>query len=139
MDFRNCPQCGKLFKYVNRNLCPFCIGEEEKMFDVVRDYVRNNPNANVIEVSEATEVPQRIIMQFLRDGRLLSSADSALSLECHSCGEPITSGQYCDDCAQRMAKEFQGRFKQEEIPKKVETSETGQRMYTADLFGKKKR
>ena len=138
MDFRNCPECGKLFKYVNRNLCPVCIAEEEKMFEVVRDYVRNNPHANVIEVSNATEVPQRIIMQFLRDGRLLSS-DSALSLECHSCGEPITSGQYCDSCAQRMAKEFQGRFKQEENPKKASTSENGQRMYTADLFDKKNR
>lgn len=139
MDFRNCPQCGKLFKYINRNLCPGCIVEEEKMFEIVRDYIREHPSANVIEVSTMTEVPQRIIMHFLRDGRLLSSSDSAITLECESCGTSITSGQYCDSCAQRMAKEFQGRIKQESVPQKEETSSSSQRMYTADLFGKKNR
>ena len=138
MDFRNCPQCGKLFKYINRNLCPGCIAEEEKMFEIVREYVRDHPNANVIEVSTATEVPQRIIMHFLRDGRLITSSDS-LVMECQSCGISISSGQYCDSCAQRMAKEFQGRLKQEPAPQKTETTENRQRMYTADLFGKKNR
>lgn len=135
MDFRNCPQCGKLFKKIGRNLCPACIEKEEKMFDIVREYVRDNPNANVMETSEATGVPEKVIMQFLRDGRLLSGSVS-IALDCQSCGKPISAGQYCPDCLEKFTNGFgnsQDRVKPES------GWESSQRMYTADRLYKKNR
>lgn len=56
MNLRNCPQCGKLFVYNIRNLCPECIKKDEKDFGCVRDYLYNHPRATIEEISEETGV-----------------------------------------------------------------------------------
>ena len=57
MDVRNCKNCGKLFQYVGKPLCPACNKKLEDKFFEVRDYIYENPTANMSQVSEEMEVP----------------------------------------------------------------------------------
>ncbi|NPV91566.1 MAG: flagellar protein [Firmicutes bacterium] len=99
MDFRNCPVCGSLFRYVSRYMCPACIEAEEKEFVTVRQYVRDHEGATISAVSEATGISEEKIIRFLKDGRLVSRG---LVLEgqlaCERCGKPVAEGNMCDTC-----------------------------------------
>ena len=99
MEFRNCPVCGTLFRYVSRYMCPACIEAEEKEFDTVRRYVRDHEGATISAVSEATGINQEKIIRFLKDGRLVARG---LVLEgeltCERCGKPVAEGNMCDNC-----------------------------------------
>lgn len=106
MNLRNCSQCGKLFVYVNRNICPDCLGKEEEMFEEVRKYLRDNPGSRIKEVSEATEVPEDKIIRFLREGRIISDNLDA-GLFCETCGKPISSGYTCKECKEKLRKGLQ--------------------------------
>jgi methionyl-tRNA synthetase len=53
-------------------------------------------------VSDANEVPIQIIKQWIREERLSFSPDSAIGLECESCGKTIYTGRYCDACKAKM-------------------------------------
>ncbi|MDD4802888.1 MAG: MerR family transcriptional regulator [Syntrophomonas sp.] len=96
-SLRNCPECGRVFGYMGRNLCPDCLDKEEKIFQLVRKYVRDHPGDDIYEVAEAIGVEEEKILQFLRDGRLQSRGFQA-SLECERCGGRINSGRYCQSC-----------------------------------------
>lgn len=102
-NLKNCPQCGKLYVYSGRYLCPDCIAQEEEDFLKVRKYVRDHPGAGIIEVSEETEIEEEKILQFLRDGRLYSQGIAA-ALSCENCGGAINSGRYCDACLRELDK-----------------------------------
>ena len=75
---RNCPKCGRVFAYVGRGICPRCLEQEEEDFKLVRTYIRENPGATIIEVSEATEIDEQTILRFLKEGRLVSRGLSAV-------------------------------------------------------------
>lgn len=98
-NLRNCPQCGRLFSPGSRNICNRCLDKEEEDYMVVRRYVRDHPGASVFEASEETGVEEDKIMQFIRDGRLVSKGLKG-SLRCEGCGKTIDSGRFCPDCTQ---------------------------------------
>jgi flagellar operon protein (TIGR03826 family) len=100
-SLRNCPECGRIFGYLGRNLCPECIDKEEKEFQAVRKYVRDHPGSGVFDVAEAIDIDEEKILQFLRDGRLQSRGFQG-TLECERCGKKITGGRYCENCRGQM-------------------------------------
>ena len=51
MDVRNCKNCGKLFQFVGKPICPACNKKLEDKFFEVRDYIYENPTANMGKVS----------------------------------------------------------------------------------------
>ncbi|WP_422446897.1 TIGR03826 family flagellar region protein [Thermoanaerobacterium sp. DL9XJH110] len=104
MELRNCPECGKLFVYTVKNLCPDCVKKEEEDFEKVRDYLYDNPGATIEEVSEKTGVDSKKVLEFLREGRLVLKNANAGILSCEMCGAPILTGRYCDKCAGDMKK-----------------------------------
>ena len=43
MNVRNCRKCGRIFNYVvGPILCPHCVEEQEKVFQVVKEYVMDH-------------------------------------------------------------------------------------------------
>ena len=58
-------------------------------------------------MSEACDVEVSQIRQWLREDRLELATDSALYLNCESCGQPIRSGKFCEKCKANMTKELQ--------------------------------
>ncbi|SFQ02976.1 MerR family transcriptional regulator [Caldicoprobacter faecalis] len=97
MDIRNCKRCNRLFQYNGIKYCPSCVMELDEMFKKVRDYLYEHPDATIIEVSEATGVEEKIILEFLREGRLELKEPSPV-LTCERCGKPITTGRMCKEC-----------------------------------------
>lgn len=107
MNVMNCKKCGRLFNYVaGMAICPVCREEGEKVFQQVKEYIRENKNASINEVAEACEVEVRQIRQWVREERLEFSPDSPVGIDCEMCGEMIRSGRFCEQCKAGMAKEF---------------------------------
>lgn len=107
MNVRNCRVCGKIFNYLSGPpVCPACRDAAEAKFQEVKDYIREHPGVGMSEVAEACDVDPGQIRQWLREDRLEVTEDSAVFLNCESCGAPIRSGKYCDKCKQDMAKGF---------------------------------
>ncbi len=110
-DIRNCPRCGKIFGYIGRPICNSCMQDEEDEFKKVKEYVYENPGANMAEVSQATEISVDKIMRFLRDERLeITGDDSNMILECERCSKAIKTGRFCDHCKDDMASGFKKEF-----------------------------
>lgn len=131
MNVRNCRNCGSIFNYVSGAvICPVCREKLEKKFQEVKDYVRENKGAGIQEVAEACEVETGQIRQWLREGRLELSADSAVFLNCESCGKPIRSGRFCEKCTVEMTKGFRDvlRDKKPAVQKPVKKEEDGAKM-----------
>lgn len=84
MDVRNCKNCGKLFQYVGKPLCPACNKKLEDKFFEVRDYIYENPTANMSQVSEEMEVPIQQIKKWVREERLAFSKDSGITISCEN-------------------------------------------------------
>lgn len=105
MDVKNCRDCGRLFNYIGGvRLCADCKAKLEEKFTEVKRYIEEHKNATVPEVSEAMEVSTKQITQWVREERLAFSEDSAVTINCESCGNPIRTGRYCDRCKSDMAR-----------------------------------
>ncbi len=122
MNVRNCRLCGRIYNYVaGPNICPACRDSMEAKFQEVKEYIRAHKGCNIPEVSEACDVEAAQIRQWLREDRLEVAEDSAIFLNCESCGAAIRSGRFCDKCAGNMMKGFNeaiGAGKKQEAPKK---------------------
>lgn len=130
MNLKNCSECGVLFAYAGRNICNKCLDKEEEQYKMVRRYVRDNPGASVFEVSQATDIDEEKILQFIRDGRLQSQGFKGV-LECESCGKSISFGRLCEDCIMKRDKEIRGvlqNAKKEPVPEKS-TRNTNEKVY----------
>ena len=105
MDVRPCRRCKRLFNYISgQPICPECRDILEKKFVVVKEYIRENPHADIREVSEKCEVETAQIQQWIREERLEFTEDSPIKLPCENCGAMIRAGKYCEKCKASMAK-----------------------------------
>lgn len=134
--FKNCPSCGKLFKSYGNAVCQMCTVKEERDFKLVKEYIYDHENVNIVQVSEGTGVSAEKILRFLKQERLiLTSTEGNVVLVCESCGRPIQTGRFCFSCK----KELEASLKREldSTAKKTKTDEAvsreRNRMYTASL------
>ncbi len=108
MNVRNCVNCGRIFNYLGGTiLCQACKEKMESKFQEVKEFIRENPGVSMQEVSEVCDVPTSQIQQWLREERLEVTENSAIYLNCESCGEPIRSGKFCEKCKLNMSMGFQ--------------------------------
>ncbi|HHW69906.1 MAG TPA: MerR family transcriptional regulator [Clostridiales bacterium] len=135
MDIRNCKMCGRIFKYNNVPYCHSCVLEREETFVKVRDYIWDHPEANVSEVAEETEVDEKIILEFLREGRLELKEES-IGLPCERCGRPIRTGRYCSECSRELEVELKKGMSTS--PEHYKRKTGPEQMYIADRMKKKK-
>ena len=105
MDVKNCRKCGKLFNYISgMPICQGCKDKNEEVFQQVKKYIRENPRADIREVSAECEVETGQIQQWIREERLEFTDDSPIKLPCENCGAMIRAGKYCEKCKSSMAK-----------------------------------
>lgn len=120
MNVRNCKKCGKLFSYISgMPICQGCKEKNEELFQVVKKYIRENPRADIREVSMECEVETGQIQQWIREERLEFTDDSPIKLPCEKCGIPIQAGKYCEKCKSSMARNLSSAI---EKPKMVVTA-----------------
>ena len=129
MEVRNCKGCGRLFNYLGGPpLCPACVADLEKKFVEVKEYIRNNPQASVNQVSEDNDVSTKQIKQWIREERLAFTDDSPVGIECENCGAMIKTGRFCDACKSKRQNNLMSAI---DKPKKLEPKKTvrdGERM-----------
>ncbi|WP_261131796.1 TIGR03826 family flagellar region protein [Bacillus sp. Marseille-Q3570] len=107
-ELANCPQCGRIFAKSFRQVCDACYKEEEKMFELVYKFIRKKANreASLWEVHEATGVPEKTIIRFVKEGRIRAHQLPNLAYPCERCGKNIQDGRICGDCNDRMKKDL---------------------------------
>lgn len=132
MDVRNCPECGKIYRYAGRTLCPKCIEEDEKDFLKVKDYLRQNRGASIVEISDETDVEETKVIAYLREGRLqLVPGQTGIILHCERCNAQILSGRYCEACVKEVKSGFQQAFDGKEV-------ETKSQIYKDNRYSQRK-
>lgn len=104
-ELKNCQQCGKVFLATsNTIICPECAILDKEVYQKVREFLIDYPGSKLFSVIEATGVPSKTLLRYLREGRLeitgnIDSLESKAFLTCLNCGIPIRSGEYCKECA----------------------------------------
>lgn len=122
-NFRKCKWCGGIFNFMGNQYCPNCLKQMDEDFTKVRKFVYENPNARVDDIAEETEVEPKMIMFFLREGRLeLRQLDG--SLTCEKCGAPIATGKLCHKCAQEMSGVLESTLPKQEKPQRPQVDIT---------------
>jgi flagellar operon protein (TIGR03826 family) len=106
LNVANCPRCGRVFVKGIQEICPNCLKEIELQFDKCSKYLRENRGSILKDLSEATEVPIRQIIKFIREGRISIKNLPNMGYPCESCGNDIREGQICDPCRSKLAKDM---------------------------------
>lgn len=107
MELKNCKRCNKLFQYVvGKPICPLCKQREEEAFQLVKDFLRENPKSSLAEVHQETKVSIKQIEEFIREERIEVSKQSYIVIHCERCGEAIYTGKYCSHCKTLLSNEL---------------------------------
>ena len=113
MDVRQCKMCGRLYQFIRTRYCIDCADKIDRMFIQVRDYLYKHPRADIQEIAERTKVPERSVLDFLREERLvIDMREGSGSLKCEQCGKAIGSGRYCSGCQQELGKAMASQLPQ---------------------------
>jgi len=106
MELRNCPECGRVFAYIDINLCPACKKKDEENLVKVKEYLSENPHIGILELAEAVDVEEDRIMRWIREGRIEGKKFPGMKVSCERCGRPIQEGRFCIKCSNELAKGF---------------------------------
>ncbi|GAB2545233.1 TIGR03826 family flagellar region protein [Gracilibacillus alcaliphilus] len=115
-ELANCLKCDKVFVKITRSICPSCIEEEEKEFQLVYQFLkkRENRQATIPEIAEGTGVSEEQILAFVQAKRLNPAKFPNLHYSCSRCGNPIAAGAFCFNCQSELQSDLK---KFEEIEK----------------------
>lgn len=101
MSVVSCKGCGGIFAFLPRGLCAECIDRREESFHTMRDYLRDHPGASIIAACTETGVEERLVAEFIREGRL-QFAD-------HSSSETVQEQMAREALRARLAGELAAR------------------------------
>ncbi|NIK79347.1 flagellar operon protein (TIGR03826 family) [Paenibacillus castaneae] len=122
MNLDNCPRCGKLFAKNFKDVCPVCLREIDKEYQLCADYLREFKGAIITELSDQTGVSIKQITKFIREGRISMVNAPNMSYPCESCGTLIRENHICDTCRKRLEKDRNQMF--EDLAKQRERQES---------------
>lgn len=110
MPLINCKECGKAFvTYSGRPICPSCEARLNAEYELVREYVKENPHVTLDKVSEETGISTDKIRKYIADGLLGQvNLNETIVLSCQICKKPITTGNYCIECMSKLKKNLRG-------------------------------
>lgn len=129
MEVLSCKGCGRLYNYIGGpKLCPACQKKLEDKFQEVKQYLNENPNASISEVSEKLDVSVKQIKQWVREERLAFSEACADGILCEHCGVPIRTGRFCDKCKSQMANNLAATLDKPKPEEPVKRERDGNRM-----------
>jgi flagellar operon protein (TIGR03826 family) len=114
-ELSNCASCGKLFVQATSAICPSCRQEIDKKFETVWKFIRKKENreATVNQITVATGVEEKLIFQWIKEGRLQVKDFKNLSIPCEMCGAPIQSGRFCETCKTNLNKDLKSLQEEE--------------------------
>ncbi|WP_114458021.1 MULTISPECIES: flagellar protein [unclassified Halanaerobium] len=136
MNLINCKKCGKVFASSGSKVCPACSEEEEKKFQLVKQFLWDNPNSTIDEVVEGTAVDRETIIKFMKEDRLASHGLTIdFKLHCRRCGKEIDSGEYCASCRNKVISDLNAEEEEEDVEKDYESG----KMFLKDRIERRKK
>lgn len=108
MTVANCKRCGRIYNRIRRDICVNCIADEDTAFQTVRKYLRGHRDATMENVVAGTGVELDLIVDMIRDGRIILRDNPNLTYECDRCSKPTQSGRYCTRCTQELTANLSG-------------------------------
>lgn len=140
MELRNCKRCGELFLYNgSRLICHNCVEEEEKEFEIVKQYLWDHHNASLRQVVEHTGVKEDRVLKYLREGRIALGDGSDIRLECELCGAEIKYGRICGKCAKNIGGQAGAKAGSYSESEEKTTLNKGLKLFTEDLLKRRGR
>lgn len=127
-ELLNCPNCGSIFVKTNlRDVCEACYKEEEKAFETVYQFIRKRENrtATMLQVVEATEVEEELIIKFIKTGRLKLTQFPNLGYPCAKCGKLIREARLCSDCSVELQSQIKEHENEEDRKREIKEREKG--------------
>lgn len=111
-EIQSCIRCGNMFLYAENGkcLCEKCKEEDEEQFQIVKNYIYENPSATILDVSKVTGIRAVRIKSFLRDGRIVIANNSIVFLKCEVCGTNIKFGRICRQCMNTLSIELKNQM-----------------------------
>ncbi|ONI39582.1 hypothetical protein AN639_05960 [Candidatus Epulonipiscium fishelsonii] len=107
MELKSCKRCKALFQYYSgKVMCTNCKQADDDYFLIVKEFLRDNPSASAEMINSETDVPVKIIKEFIKEGRLEISDKSPLAVDCERCGKKSTTGRICPACKSEIAMEL---------------------------------
>ena len=106
MNITQCKMCKKPFHTIGSRICPECLNQIDMDYLKVRDFVYDNPGADIDTTAAETKVDKAVILHLLKEGRLTLSNVGDVSgsmLMCEVCRKPIVSGRMCEMCKSKVA------------------------------------
>ncbi len=113
LNIKQCRQCRKLFESFGSVICPECAEELDRSFQTVKNYLYDHPDANVFEITKETGVAEKIVLSFLKEGRLSMNTTEGI-LVCEKCGMPISAGRFCSDCQNMLESALSSAYRPEQ-------------------------
>ena len=102
----NCVNCGQMFMKTRDNICPACIEEKEEVFRQVKQYLRENKSATLVQVIQDLQIEMELVVEMVEEGRLYFAENPNFGIECVCCGKPTSAGRYCPSCQSEVARKF---------------------------------
>lgn len=105
MTIRNCPECGKIFEFVFKTLCPECAEQDEADLLLIKDYLLCHSCATISEIAQETGVAARKVFRLLRDRRLtvVCEKNKIQILNCERCQKPVLNERFCPECREYLS------------------------------------
>lgn len=122
MDLQNCQQCGEIYVASKfRDVCEKCWRKEEAAYDTVAKYMRKRENraATMLQVVEATGVSEKLILKFIKNGKLQIAQFPNLGYPCDKCGKVIRSGRLCEGCANDLRTDLKHLEREEKFKQQL--------------------
>src|SRR5690606_25191780 len=112
-----------------------CLKEVDQQLLKCIEYLRENKGCTLQQLSEATGVPTRTIIRFIRDGRIATMSSPNLATPCEHCGEPAIGSNLCDPCRRKLSQDIQ-QMKSQAQQKKTNMESSGEwgNTYIKDRF-----
>jgi flagellar operon protein (TIGR03826 family) len=134
-ELMNCSNCDRLFvKNKFRDVCDVCYKEEEKAFDIVYNFIRKKENrtASMAEVVAKTGVEEKLIIKFIKSGRIKLTHLPNLGYPCDHCGATIREGRLCEDCTNDIRSQIQQLEAEQERERELKERNRMQTYYVQD-------
>lgn len=116
-DLANCTRCGAVFVKTLREICQNCYKEEEKAFQIVYNFLKEQKNreATILEIVDATGVEEELIIKFVKEKRLTPKDFPMLAYPCERCGADITTGKICFNCTEELKQDLAQAEEEERV------------------------
>lgn len=74
MTLVNCRNCGKLTLNRFDGYCPDCSDEREALIARIKDFLLSNREAGISDIVKHTDIPSRLVLEFVQEGRISCAA-----------------------------------------------------------------